>query len=207
VRKLYHSHLSPYARRVLIVLLEKDLAHQREKHTFAREFAKLETINPCLLLPVFVDGDMHLWGSNVIIEYLLKTYPGPGPASCVPPLASAMTRPSHHWRDSRALATIETMTDSIMNLRQMKMSGIEADQIVYLRRQRERIDRCLDWLEKNATTDGFAPGEFSIMDLNLICALGNVDNHKSFQWRGRPRLEAIVRRYAERPSVKSTSKE
>jgi glutathione S-transferase len=207
VRKLYHSYLSPYARRVLIVLLEKDLAHQREKHMFAREFASLESINPCLLLPVFIDGDMHLWGSNLIIEYLLKTYPDPGSGSCDPPLASAMTRPSHHWSDGRILATIETMTDSIMNLRQMKMSGVEADQIAYLRRQRERIDRCLDWLEENATADGFAPGEFSIMDLNLICALGNVDNHRSFEWRGRPRLEAIVQRYAERPSVKSTSKE
>jgi len=99
------------------------------------------------------------------------------------------------------------MTDSIMNLRQMKMSGVEADQVAYLRRQRDRIDLCLDWLDGNATTDGFAPGEFSIMDLNLICALGNVDNHKTFEWRGRLALEAIVARYAERPSVKSTSRE
>jgi len=30
------------------------------------------------------------------------------------------------------------------------------------------------------------------MDLNLICALGNVDHHKSFEWRGRPKLEGIV---------------
>jgi glutathione S-transferase len=149
---------------------------------------------------------VRLWGSNLIIEYLLKTYPlGPSPLD--PPLATGMTRPDYHWEDATALATIETMTDSIMNLRQMKMSGFEPDQVAYLQRQRDRIDFCLDWLEQNATCDGFAPGSFSIMDLNLICALGNVDNHKSFEWRGRPTLEAIIARCAERPSVKSTSNE
>lgn len=207
MRKLYHSYLSPYARRVLIVLAEKGLEHEREKHIFAREFAGLSSINPCLLLPVFVDGDMHLWGSNLIIEYLLKTYPDIPPGSTEPPLATTMTRPNYHWEDAKVLATIETMTDSIMNLRQMKMSGLVPDQVAYLRRQLDRVDLCLDWLEKRATSDGFAPGEFSIMDLNLICALGNVDNHRSFEWRGRPILEALVARHSNRPSVKSTTKE
>ena len=207
MRKLYHSYLSPYARRVLIVLAEKGLGHEGEKHTFAREFAELSSINPCLLLPVFIDGDVHLWGSNLIIEYLLKTYPDARAGSSEPPLAATMTRPDHHWKDATVLATLETMTDSIMNLRQMKMSGLEPENVTYLRRQRDRIDSCLDWLEKQAACDGFAPGTFSIMDLNLICALGNVDNHKSFEWRGRPMLEAIVVRYAERPAVKSTARE
>jgi glutathione S-transferase len=102
---------------------------------------------------------------------------------------------------------LETLTDSIMNLRQMKMSGLELEQVTYLRRQRDRIDRCLDWLNAQATVDGFAPGWFSIMDLNLICALGNVDNHRSFEWRGRSTLEALVARYAGRPSIKLTAQE
>jgi glutathione S-transferase len=146
-------------------------------------------------------------GSNLIVEYLLKTYPGSPAGSPQPPLAATMTRPEHHWEDARILATLETMTDSMMNLRQMKMSGLEPNDVAYLRRQRKRIDLCLDWLEKTATREGFAPGVFSIMDLNLVCALGNVDNHKSFEWRGRPSLEAIMAGYADRPSVKLTSRE
>jgi len=207
MRRLYHSHLSPYARRVLIVLAERGLEHEREKYSFAREFAALASINPCLLLPVLSDGDKHLWGSNLIVEYLLKTYPGIPPGAPQPPLATTMTRPDHHWQDATVLATLETMTDSIMNLRQMKMSGLAPEEVAYLRRQRDRIDLCLDWLETSATADGFAPGAFSIMDLNLICALGNVDNHKSFEWRGRPTLEALVERYSARPSVISTAQE
>jgi glutathione S-transferase len=207
MRRFYHSYLSPYARRVLIVLTEKGLEYKSYKHKFAREFEGLSAINPCLLLPVYIDDAVHLWGSNLIVEYLLKTYPGTPAGSPEPPLASTMTRPDHHWDDARILATLETMTDSIMNLRQMKMSGLELNDVVYLQRQRNRIDLCLDWLDKSATREGFAPGVFSIMDLNLLCALGNVDNHKSFEWRGRPALEAIVARYSERLAVKLTAKE
>ena len=205
MRKLYHSYLSPYGRRVLIVLAEKQLEHEREKYMFAREFHELASINPCLLLPVLIDGETHLWGSNLIIEYLLKTYPATDPPASMTPLAPAMTRTDRHFEDALVLATLETMTDSIMNLRQMKMSDIEVDQVTYPHRQRERIDLCLDWLETKATCDGFAPGEFSIMDINLICALGNIDNHRSFEWRGRPTLEGLVSHYSERQSVKLTA--
>ena len=207
MRRLYHSYLSPYARRVLIVLAEKKLEHEREKYEFAREFEGLSAINPCLLLPVYVDDEVRLWGSNLIIEYLLKTYPSSPPVSLQPPLVTAMTRPEHHWKDAQILATLETLTDSIMNLRQMKMSDLEPNDVAYLRRQRYRIDLCLDWPDKTANREGFAPGVFSVMDINLICALGNVDNHKSFEWRGRPTLEAIIANYAERPSVKMTAAE
>ena len=199
----YHSYLSPYARRVLIVLFEKGLNPERVKYTYAREFDGLAEINPCLLLPVYIEDGMQLWGSNLIIEYLMSKYSNLHTVAN-PPLANTMTRPEHHWQDSKVLVTLETMTDSIMNLRQMKMSGVEPEQVTYLRRQRARIDTILDWLEKQATREGFAPGIFSIMDLNLICALGNIDNRKSFEWRGRPTLEAIYARYADRPSVKAT---
>ena len=129
MRRLYHSYLSPYARRVLIVLAEKKLEHEREKYEFAREFEGLSAINPCLLLPVYVDDEVRLWGSNLIIEYLLKTYPSSPPVSLQPPLVTAMTRPEHHWKDAQILATLETLTDSIMNLRQMKMSDLEPNDV------------------------------------------------------------------------------
>jgi hypothetical protein len=30
-------------------------------------------LNPCLLLPVYIEGDMRLWGSNLIVEFLMKS--------------------------------------------------------------------------------------------------------------------------------------
>ena len=37
----------------------------------------------------------------------------------------------------------------------------------YLQRHLDRIESCLAWLEERATPDGFVPGWFSIMDVNL----------------------------------------
>jgi glutathione S-transferase len=87
------------------------------------------------------------------------------------------------------------------------MSGLDPEDAPYLQRQHDRIEHCLDWLETQSTSEGFAPGLFSIMDINLICALGNVDHHGSFEWRGRSRLEAIIDRYRLRPSVTLTAGE
>src|SRR6516165_7350488 len=64
MRKLYHSYLSPYARRVLIVLAEKGLEYKSHKHKFAREFEGLSAINPCLLLPVYIDDAVHRFESH-----------------------------------------------------------------------------------------------------------------------------------------------
>jgi glutathione S-transferase len=47
------------------------MEHLSKKHKFAREFEALSSINPCLLLPVYIDDDVRLWGSDLIVEYLL----------------------------------------------------------------------------------------------------------------------------------------
>ncbi len=44
------------------MLAEKGLQHDREKHKFAREFKVLADINPCLLLPVYIDDAVQLLG-------------------------------------------------------------------------------------------------------------------------------------------------
>ena len=41
----------------------------------------------------------------------------------------------------------------------------------------------------------------------MICALSNVVLNRSFEWRGRPKLETVVSRYAECSSVTSTADE
>jgi glutathione S-transferase len=78
--------------------------------------------------------------------------------------------------------------------------------VAYLQRQHSRIQYGLDWLETRATPEGFAPGLFSVMDLNLLCHLEFSEARGDiFPWRGRPNLEAMVAHHADRPSVKTTA--
>ena len=201
---------SPFARKVRIVLAEKGLEYEKDVGSASqRPAAIFSKQNPNLTVPVLVDGDTSLFESNLIIEYLLATYPHVDAHGIQPPLASRMTRPDHHWEDAKILAALEAMADIVVNMRFFLSSGVDLANVSYGRRQRTRFNCCLDWLEERATSEGFVPGVFSIQDINFICPIGYLEGRGEIlkdmlQWRGRPKLEAIVTRYADRPSVKST---
>ncbi len=102
------------------------------------------------------------------------------------------------------MSTIEIMLDRNISLTNLARSGLDPAQVPYLQRDERRIQSCLDWLEARATPEGFAPGMFSIMDVNLIAAITSMESRKPGQWKGRPSLEAVYERYQTRPSVADT---
>ncbi len=97
MRKLLFSNGSPYARRVRIVLLEKGLAFEADIDDGVRPIETIRPHNPALQVPVLYDGDWHIFGSILILQYLWGTYPTPDRADREPPLAPALTRPERHW--------------------------------------------------------------------------------------------------------------
>jgi glutathione S-transferase len=205
MRKLCYSNGSPFARKVRIVLHEKGLDYEPDVNDAVRPIEEIQELNPNLAVPILIDGDLTLFESNLIIDYLLRTYPGTAPnAPADPPLAPSMTRPDRHWEDAKTLATIETFANSMVNLRLMAPDGITPDTSAYMARQATRVQRCLDWLERRATPEGFAPGWLSVMDIALICPLAYGEKRGVLSWRGRPALEAIYGRLQTRPSVAAT---
>jgi glutathione S-transferase len=198
---LYYSPNSPFARKVRIVLREKGRECREVVVDTNNLPADYAGINPNLRVPALQDGRTTLFESNLIVDYLLRTYPG---GDGQPALASSLTRSEQHWGDSLLLTTIETLLDSAINIYQFHRNGILADQSAYLKKEHSRTQSCLDWLEARATPEGIVPGVFSIQDLNLVCALTWIEFRKPVAWAGRPKLAAIVARYAERPSVRAT---
>jgi glutathione S-transferase len=158
-------------------------------------------------VPVLDDGDLRIWESDLIVDYLLRTYPA---ANCVwetagaPPLAPWLARADRHWQDMMLLSTIATCADSIVNLRLMRPDGITPDNSDYLARQRTRVERCLDWLETQVTDEGFAPGWLSIMDIAFVCPMAFCEKREVMIWRGRPKLDALYERTIQRPSFAKT---
>ena len=209
---LYFTPNSPYARKVRIVLAEKGLAFTPESlpatpPSSGRVFPEsFETMNPNMRVPMLADNDLRIWDSNLILEYLFATYPhaAKGLGQNVPPLAPTLTRPERHWQDLMILNTIETLLDSAINVYQFTRDGMRVEQVPYLRREKGRTQSELDWLEKQLPAEGFWPGMFSVMDVNLVCTLAWLDLRKPVPWRGRPKLEAIMERYGARPSVQAT---
>ncbi|CAN5916405.1 glutathione S-transferase N-terminal domain-containing protein [soil metagenome] len=203
--KLYYSNGSPFARKVRIVLAEKGLAYESDIQDRLRPV--VESLGPTLAVPVLDDGPRRLWESDLIVDYLLKTYPDSRPAPVgadQPPLSPWMARPERHWDDMTTLATLASCATSLVNLRLMQGDKVTPDNSDYLARQKTRVERCLDWLEGRVTDEGFAPGWFSIMDIAFLCPIGFCEAREIMAWRGRPKLEALFERHRPRPSLLAT---
>ncbi len=73
---LFDDVFSPYARKVRIALYEKDVPFERVRalHGDCNRTDFLH-VNPRAEVPALVDGDLHLYDSTVICEYLEDRYP------------------------------------------------------------------------------------------------------------------------------------
>ena len=209
MRKLYLFGGSPYARKVRILLEELGLAYEVEAFDGYPLPETIAQVNPNLMIPALIDGDLKLFESGLIATYLLETYrPNSAPEN-LPPLAAAVDRAAHRWEDAKTLATLDSMTGSMVQLAYLHWCGMEATgpNLVGMdlkARHELRVHSCLDWLEERATAEGFIPGVFSLQDIALICALAWTDARLRFPWRGRPTLEALVAYHAARPSIMAT---
>jgi glutathione S-transferase len=90
--KLYSGPLSLFSRKVEIALREKGLAFDREMVAFSQDSGyspkhpDVLAINPKGQVPVLVDGELSLYDSTIILEYLEDAYPHPPLYPATPPL-------------------------------------------------------------------------------------------------------------------------
>jgi glutathione S-transferase len=81
--KLYSGPVSLFSRKVEIALYEKGVAFERigvafsQTKGYAPKHPDVLALNPKGQVPVFVDGDLSLYDSTVILEYLEDAYPEP----------------------------------------------------------------------------------------------------------------------------------
>jgi glutathione S-transferase len=209
-RKLYFSDASPFARAVRVILHELDVAFEGDQLNALRPTSEFASVNPGITIPVLEDGQLSLFESKVIIQYLLETYASPKTAESDPiPLLRVWNRPEHRWEDLKLLSILETLTETLVAVylidRSMGEVGMRSADLGYMQRHRARIGSLLSWLDERATDRGFVPGHFSIMDIQLISALGFADARDVFDWREHGKLEAIVSTFAGRPSINATT--
>ncbi len=83
MRRLFSSPLSPYAAKARIALYEKGLEFEKINvlwdpvRGFAEKPAEMLAINPKGQVPTLVDGEIALYDSTIILEYLEERYSNP----------------------------------------------------------------------------------------------------------------------------------
>lgn len=90
------SYLSPYVRKVLVLLELKGIAYRIDPIVPFFGDEAFERLSPLRQIPVLVDGDLVLNDSSVICQYLEERYPQP---SLYPPTSASAPRPAG-WRST-----------------------------------------------------------------------------------------------------------
>lgn len=203
MRKLFFTTGSPFARAVRIVLHEKGLDYERAETASTPSVEERSRTSATLQVPALIDGDLHLWDSAVIIEYLMKSYPSVARAGEAP-LAVEMIRPSHEWQDKLALATVQALGASSVTISQLQWAGVRHESNAHLTRCAVRNDHVLDWCEgRIGRDDGFMPGAVSAQDVLLACFCGFIEKRPlNLRWDSpaRPKVRALVEQLQARAS-------
>lgn len=199
VRRLYFTTGSPFARAVRIVLAEKGLPFEREETYTTPAIGERAKITPTLQVPTLIDGDLTLWDSAVILEYLTATYPNPPPPPGHQPFAIDYVRPQTIWHDRLVHATLQTFGVSTATVSQMLWSGIRYQDNDHAGRCAIRNQHLLDWFESELAglEDGFVPGVVSVQDVLLAAWCQFIERRPlGLTWKAshRPRIEALVAR-------------
>jgi glutathione S-transferase len=208
--KLYSGLLSLFSRKVEIALREKGLPFDREMVAFtqARGYSPKHpavlAANPKGQVPVLIDGDLALFDSTVIFEYLEETYPQP-------PLYPAGAR------DRARCRLLELTADEILlvPLRQLMTRTSPPDPDPERQRQRaaeaDRAETVLrdhyGTLTRSLGDRDYFCGGFSVADIALFMSILWVQRLKGPRLDPHPTLAAWYERVKARPSAGQAAEE
>jgi len=82
--QLFEHPVSPYAQKVKIALYEKDIPFEATIPNLLGEDPAFERANPRREVPALVDGNVRIFDSTIILEYLEEKWPNPALAPIVP---------------------------------------------------------------------------------------------------------------------------
>lgn len=196
--KLVGSYTSPYVRKISIVMLEKGITFEFVNDMPYEAQNKVTQYNPLGKVPALVTDDGDVWfDSPIIVQYLelLDIAPALLPRE---PLASLKIR------------QIEALADGIMDaglvsVREQARPPAQQSETELLR-QREKITRSLDALEKYVADGTLNANELNIATIAVACAMSYLNfRHVSPGWCvDRPNLVKLVETLFQRESFART---
>lgn len=196
--KLYHSPTSPFARKVRILIREKDaLGRVTEELISAMEDpAALHAANPLGKIPALVMNDgTSFFDSPLICEYLDVSLEGP---TFIP--AANIER----WRVQRLHALADGIMDAAVSLTFERNRPEEQRSEMWMGRWRRAIERSVAVLEDEVTS---FDGAVDMGNIAIGAALGYLDfRHAGLGWQSKaPELAGWWKDFAKRPSLAQTA--
>lgn len=195
---VYGTSVSPYVRKVLVALFEKDVAFTHKPVHFHADDPGFQAASPTGKIPALDDDGYLLPDSSAILHYIEAKHPTP---ALIPTEAKARGRAV--WFDEYGDAElfpvlIIPFVERFLKPRLMKQEGDEA-------RAQSTIDEkfppLLDYLESQIGGDYLVGNTFSIADIAVATNFHNLRLAKFEVDAGRwPKLAAWVSKTLERSS-------
>ena len=197
--KLFASLTSPYARKVRILLAEKNLPFELVVDSPWESATRVPDVNPLGKVPVLVLDDGEVFFDSPVIAAYLETLHAPPALMPLDPLEAVRVRQTEALADGIIDAAVIALLES------RRPDGERSDSVIG--RQMDKIGRGLVVLEKRIAGRTWFHGEaMGLGDVSAAVALGYLDlRFPDVDWRGRhPALKALGERMFERPSFVTT---
>jgi glutathione S-transferase len=165
------TYLSPYVRKVLVVLHLKGVAYEIDPIVPFFGDERFAQVSPVRRIPVLIDDRVTLADSSVICQYLEDRYPEPAlyPRDVAD---RARARWLEEYADTRMgdVFIWKLFNQLVIN---RFVWGQQTDQAAVERTLAEDIPQVLDYLESVVPADGFVFGDLSIADVAVACFFRN----------------------------------
>ncbi len=200
--KLIGAGLSPFVRKVRVVLAEKGLAHEHEPLTPFGPNVEYRKLHPLGKIPTLTDGpDKVIPDSSAIVVYLERIAPNPALIS-----ADAYQAARTVWYEEYADSTVGAACSVVFQQRVLfpLMMKRPTDEAAIAKAATELIPPVFTYLEQEIGDNEYLVGNrFSLADIATASPFVNYAHGGGTIDRGKyPRLANYVERLHSRPSFK-----
>jgi len=201
MRTIYHLWLSPFCRKVRIVLAEKGLEFDSKIEKVWQRRDEFLRLNPAGAVPVLIEPDgAVLAESSVVCEYLDEVYPDP-PMIGTTPAARAEARRLVAWFDDKFHREVtDNLLTEKLDKRFMGMGGPDSAAI---RAGHDNIGTHLDYIGYLSERRTWLAGDtLSLADAAAAAHISALDYLGDVPWEDHPHAKDWYVRIKSRPSFR-----
>jgi glutathione S-transferase len=199
--RLYSGPLSLFTGKVRIALDEKGLDYELVSVPFSRakgyepKHAEVLRLNPKAQVPVLVDGDLALYDSTLILEYLEDRHPEP-PLLPADPVGRARCRQLEAAADEILFPFVFELIQEVFYRSEQERDGARVV------RARQAITDHYAGLERGLDSGSYLGGDLSIADIGYFLTLTFAANLGAPLADAQPKLRAWYERLLERSAFR-----
>lgn len=198
--KLYSGPVSLFTAKVRVALAEKGLAYERVevswslKDRYLPHHPEVDALNPKGQVPILIDGDLVIYDSTVILEYLEDRHPTPA-LYPIEPASKAACRQLEAWADEVLFLSVWDLIEE-----SFYPEGGDPERLALAK---ETLAAHHAELDKQLTGQEWLVGDFGVADISVMIFLSAAATMGAPVAEEHTHLQAWMQRCSARPTVQA----